>query len=56
MVVIDMVDNYVFILSNLWAAAAAADPSWDGMSRARQSRGSVRTYWMILNCHEVGLT
>ena len=25
--------------ADLWAAAAAADPSWDGMSGARESRG-----------------
>ena len=25
--------------ADLWAAAAAADPSWDGMSGERESRG-----------------
>ena len=26
-------------VADLWAAAAAADPSWDGMSGERESRG-----------------
>ena len=27
-------------VADLWAAAAAADPSWDGMSGERESRGT----------------
>ena len=30
--------------NNLWAAAAAADPSWDRMSGERESRGRLCEY------------
>ena len=30
--------------ADLWAAAAAADPLWDGMSGERESRGRLCEY------------
>jgi len=38
----------VLLIINLWAAAAAADPSWDGMSGERESRGRLCEHIEIL--------